>query len=88
MEKDGNGAVQLGGSQMARSRQTISVENVRSMTNAYLAATGPNQRDLRRGACTILERVLMDTGNYRGFRYLETYRANDPTFDESRRFYY
>jgi hypothetical protein len=50
-------------------RKTISVEQVLTYANMQLkgSVTPSGHRD---GICTMIEQVLMDTGNYAGFRYL------------------
>jgi len=54
---------------MARKRKTVDVQAIRAKINARLAdeATGTVPR---MALATLLESVLMDTGNYRGFNYL------------------
>jgi hypothetical protein len=86
-------------------RKTIAVEEIREMVNRWLAtpnailylrATG-GETDLtpaqafRLGLCSLLEQVLMQTGNYHGFGYQEgvvDFSADPPAFgDETRRIY-
>lgn len=73
-------------------RKTIDVTRVLEMGNHYLASPDLGDadkfRNMRKGAASLLESVLHETGNYGGFQYLETYRPNDPTFDDTRRRYY
>jgi len=54
---------------MARKRKTVSVEALRAKINARLAdeTTGSAPR---MALASLLESVLMDSGNYRGFNYL------------------
>lgn len=54
-------------------RKTFKVEDLRSMVNATLAnSTGGEIGKYRRqGIQTVLEQVLMDADQYRGFRYLD-----------------
>ena len=53
---------------MAR-RKTLYVEQLKDQVNDILAASVVSA-DERRGMLKILEHVLHETGNYRGFRYL------------------
>ena len=50
-------------------KKTIKVTELKDNVNRMLAEStcSPEGRETM---CTILERVLMDTGNYNGFRYL------------------
>jgi hypothetical protein len=52
------------------SRKTYSVEALVEMVNGICKDSAPDAVDIRQGAMNVLERVLHDTGNYRGFRYL------------------
>ena len=89
---------------MARKRKTIDVAVVRDKANHYLAHTedecrvlGWNNADMRSrrmGVASLLETVLLDTGNYHGFGYVR--RGGEPeateniqsgNYDDSRRFY-
>ena len=77
-----------------RRRKTITVENLRDRVNLFLRNTDKNAQvgtptktaaewqQLRLGACTVLEQVLHETGNYRGYTYVTPY-----TVDESSRSY-
>lgn len=51
-------------------RKTIKVERVLDLTNKYLLNSQDSNRDLRLGNAVLLEQILMETGNYRGFGYL------------------
>jgi hypothetical protein len=51
-------------------RKTIKVTDLLDKVNDILATTTCNQ-DIRQGAINLLEHVLHETGNYRGFRYLD-----------------
>lgn len=50
-------------------RKTVNVDQLRIKTNERLALSACSP-DIRRGMMDILEYVLHDTGNYKGFRYL------------------
>ena len=72
-------------------RKTIEVAAVREMANAMLANSDDDRTEGRVGVALLLERVLHDTGNYKGFRYLhylDESRPNHRTDDETRRYYY
>ena len=51
------------------SRKTYPVASLVSDANTMLAAPG-STRDGRIAIAILVERVLMDTGNYKGFQYL------------------
>lgn len=72
-------------------RKTIPVERLREMTNAYLAHSDSTP-DGREAVASMLEGVLMETGRYAGFRYLELKMAEDGTVETlgcgSRRHYF
>ena len=51
-------------------RKTIAVEDVKQLINGMLQNSEDSNQAGRDAAISILERVLMDTGNYRGFQYL------------------
>lgn len=51
-------------------RKTINVSALTDMVNSILKDSGANQAVMREGAINVLEAVLHETGNYRGFRYL------------------
>jgi hypothetical protein len=52
-------------------RKTIKVDEVLNMINSYLAH--PDTHSIGREAImSFAEGVLMTTGNYKGFRYLDT----------------
>ncbi len=53
-----------------KTRKTISVEMVRNIANDMLRNSPDQDKDFREGINTMLERILMETGNYRGFAYL------------------
>lgn len=57
---------------LSRGRKTFSVKELKEFANKSLAridsdATG----EFKAGVCTVIERVLMDSGNYNGFRFLD-----------------
>jgi hypothetical protein len=76
---------------MARKRKTIAVEDLKEAINASLELSTCSPPE-RRAMASVLEQVLHRTGNYRGFRYLESAngRREDGVWkcdDDSRRYY-
>lgn len=72
-------------------RKTIAVSELVTRVNHMIAATADPRREERQALAVLLESVLMDTGNYRGFNYLESELAHDNTlvvgYDDTRRRY-
>jgi hypothetical protein len=66
-------------------RKTVTVEAVKAAANAMLRDSIPAMTDGRVGIATLLERVLHDTGNYKGFRYIDGDHGNT---DDTRRHYF
>ena len=54
---------------MAKKRKTINVDDLRKLANDMLA-TEHTSKQCREGVIMMIERVLLDTGNYCGFSYL------------------
>jgi len=52
-------------------RKTISVEKVKKWGNNFLLNSPDKQTEMRHGIAFLLETVLHETGNYRGFTYLD-----------------
>ena len=52
------------------SRKTISVETIKSMVDGMLLNSEDDYQQGRSALANFLEKVLMDTGNYKGFSYL------------------
>lgn len=76
-----------------RTRKTVPVEDLKKQINMMLRDSVDEAIEGRIALAIVLERVLMDTGNYRGFRYQNTvmdFSGDSPslTGDESRRTYY
>ena len=68
-------------------RKTISVDFMKDMMNNILSLPGVDV-DSKRTLCTVLESMLFETGNYRGFSYNSTYDpANWTKEDEYNRHY-
>jgi len=66
---------------MKMTRKTIEVEYMKTFANVMLAGTSPLMKEARLGAAMMLEEILFQTSNYKGYRLLE------PNGDESRRHY-
>ena len=65
-----------------KSKQTIRVADVLARANYYLAYQSPYiTPDMRKGAASLLETILHDSGNYSGFTH------GEEKADESRRHY-
>ena len=52
-------------------RKTIKVDFVKTMANHFLAHKDTND-DERQAIASFIESILMESGNYKGFSYLET----------------
>lgn len=52
------------------SRKTINVETIKSMVNEVLLNSEDSYKDGRESLTFLLEKIFVETGNYRGFRYL------------------
>lgn len=75
---------------MSKSRKTIEVDSVRTMANHFLANSPQEAAFQRQGTIGLVETILSQTGNYRGFRYLEAIHSDGKLItlgDETRRYY-
>lgn len=72
------------------SRRTADVARILKRVNFILAQPDNPyvNADFRRGVASLLESILMDTGNYEGFGYLQKYDPDSLSFDETKRVYY
>lgn len=62
--------MRLSGETMAKTRSTIEVKKVRDEINRLLTLEHlPDES--RKTLCFLVEKILMDTGNYRGFNYYD-----------------
>jgi len=52
------------------SRKTFKVEDFKDKVNGMLLHTPDRNKDVREAMQTLVENVLMESGNYGGFRYL------------------
>ncbi len=78
-----------------KARKTTDVAEIKRMVNFHLANRDPkfSTPESRRAMYSLLEAVLMSTGNYKGFRYRYSEwdverRELKPGYDETRRAYY
>ena len=53
---------------MARKRKTIEVEEFKRYMNTILANSTDSVTEAREAVASVLEHVLMETGNYKGFQ--------------------
>jgi hypothetical protein len=67
-----------------RSRATVAVAPLLDSANYFLAHGDDSNVAGRLAVATMIERILHDSGNYRGFCYIGGW----PTADESRREYF
>ena len=65
-------------------RKTVEVGTLLHRVN-YFLASDRSTADEREVMCTFIEGILFDTGNYRGYRYLDTDQIEG---NGSRRFYF
>ena len=56
------------------SRKTVQVEDVREWANNALSSHNFSTQ-YKAGICAMIETVLMETGNYKGFNWLEHVNA-------------
>lgn len=68
------------------SRKTVCVEQIKAYANGILAAENDKAADLRLGAILMIEQILHNSGNYKGFKYLDI--EGTEIGDETRRFYF
>lgn len=69
---------------MTGKRKTIEVDKVRRLANDYLTNSAPPNDRERAGVASLLEQILLETGNYHGYGYtIDNWRD-----DETRRVYY
>jgi hypothetical protein len=68
---------------MAKVKKTIQVETVKKMVNHTLLHSPDDAKGERQGLCMLLEKILMDTGNYRGFNYLTKEKMKESEYGVS-----
>lgn len=64
-------------------RKTIPVQGLKIVVNSMLEKSIDEARHERSGMAAVLERVLMDTDNYKGFQYLDSEFETEPTADDN-----
>ena len=74
-------------------RKTVKVSEVKDLANKMLANSVDELTEGRQAVASMIEHVLMDTDNYKGFGYLPgvvDYTVSPPNVygDETRRVYY
>jgi hypothetical protein len=56
---------------MAKKKKTLGVAQLLDYANLQLKRTDSDAtKDFKSGVCTMIERVLHDTGNYNGFMFI------------------
>jgi len=65
-------------------RKTVDVEYMKTFANLMLASDDPKRVDVRRGVMVMIEEVLFNSGNYKGFRYLDWNETTGAPDDSSR----
>lgn len=60
---------------MAKGRKTFEVDAIRQVANDSLRTSANGASDFRQGIIAMVERILMDSGNYRGFIYLDEHEV-------------
>lgn len=81
-----------------KARKTIEIETLKARANFFLANSANEQTEQRKGWQSLAASLLMDTGAYRGFRYLterdvspgDTFgitHGNPPTMHDETRIY-
>ena len=68
---------------MAKARKTIEVQKMLDWANDMLAYDGHDQ-GYKSGICTMIERLLIDTGRYNGYYYIH---PTIPNNEYSRQYY-
>lgn len=66
-------------------RKTVDVSAVKELANHMLDASYADKKDGRISIAVFLERILMDTGNYKGFQFTDGAHGD---LDDTRRYYY
>lgn len=66
-------------------RKTIAVDDIRKMANSMLANSSDGAKEGRVGITVLLDKILMETGNYHGYNHTDGQQGN---LDDTRRVYY
>lgn len=64
---------------MTTTRKTIKVDELKKRANHVLLNSADDAQNVRQGWINMIEGVLMDTGNYRGFGYLNNRHMREST---------
>jgi hypothetical protein len=51
-------------------RKTIEINNIKEKINGIILNSEDNQKEVRESLGLLLEEILMETNNYKGFKYL------------------
>lgn len=70
---------------MGSKRSTTKVDDLTVTVNHMIAASPDEDKQARIALSVLIETVLMDTGNYHGFRYAD---GNAGKTDDTRRVYF
>jgi len=63
-------------------RKTVDVEYAKMIANRLLADENPTRSGQREGVIILIEAILEETGNYKGFKYLPCVDTTDGTVRE------
>ena len=69
---------------MAKGRKTFEVAPIKEYVNKFLEDSEGHRKDERAGMIQLYTQILMDSGNYKGFGYLQKY---DSIRDDTRIFF-
>jgi hypothetical protein len=70
---------------VTRARKIIAVEDIKERANAMLRNSRDDVKEGRMGIAVFLEGILVETGNYHGFRHID---GKSGYADDTRRQYY
>jgi len=71
-----------------RPRKTVEVEQVKKMANDMLARTDEYATyKFKAGMCTMIESILLVSGNYKGFSFINPTATPDDESYYARRYY-
>tara|TARA_B100000497_G_scaffold11758_1_gene13333 strand:+ start:845 stop:1108 length:264 start_codon:yes stop_codon:yes gene_type:complete len=59
-------------------KASIEVNKILDYVNNALADNPGELTEMKSGMCTMLFRILSDTGNYEGFQFLRNYDSREP----------
>ena len=63
-------------------RKTVSIDYLKSVANRILSDENPDRAQERNGVIMLIEAALMETGSYKGFKYLPCGDTTDGTVRE------